>query len=947
MKAEFEKNNIQVFNLLKENLPLNEYDIAWCHHSPVLSHIINSGVKIKKIVYHTLSFLNTLEALPYYTKDLDIVLAVSGATAEKYFSNGWIDKKDICVFPNSVPASFFINSKTTPNRDLKKIAVVSNHVPKELSEAIDILRNRSIGVDIMGLSSKYQLISPDVLLPYDVIISIGKTVQYCFALGIPVYCYDYFGGPGYISKTNFEKTEYHNFSGKCYNRQLEAAVLAKEIISGYEEALKNAQHFKEIAKEKYNLKANVENILGQLEKIQINNVFYNRVFSRELKIHLKHNEYYIDRLKKDRTLHKKEFELLNLKTEISEKDKVIAGYQKELNSIYTSHSWRYTAMLRKIGAFIRQKLWIIKNSVLSISKIFFFFREINSNHNFLITVVIPIYDRTDILEEAIESILNQTYKNFELLLICDGSPADTLEIVKKYETNPKVRVFKYKDNSGNAVRGRNKAIQQARGKYLAFLDSDDIAKPKRLETSYRVAEQYNADLVYGACKVKKSKESINPNVSNGQKVFDPHCDYEYMLCKDPIIQSTVMAKTEVLRNVGGLKPEMQYCEDYELWLRMAHLGYKFKPIPDVLVTLRIHNQNLEHRFRDKQKIWQQKALSDHKIIPKLKPSIAFVIPGEGLSGGIMVICQHANRLIRKGYDVILINQNLRDPFKLDWFPNLLSPIIPINKLDLNLDIVIATQWSTVYTVIPLPAKRKLYFIQSDETRFNPLDSPESELARQTYTFDFELIVIARWLKKWLKEKFNKDSYYVPNGLDTSLFYPDEPLVPKNKKLRVLLEGSIDIPFKGMKEAFEVVDGMDCEVWCVSSFGKPKPGWHCDRFFEKVPLKDMRRIYCSCDVLIKMTKVEGFFMPPLEMMACGGTVITNKVTGYDEYIIDGYNGLVVEQGDVAAAREKLNILIRDRNLLEKLIKGGIETAKKWTWEESNNEFVKILENNSAS
>jgi glycosyltransferase involved in cell wall biosynthesis len=218
------------------------------------------------------------------------------------------------------------------------------------------------------------------------------------------------------------------------------------------------------------------------------------------------------------------------------------------------------------------------------------------------------------------------------------------------------------------------------------------------------------------------------------------------------------------------------------------------------------------------------------------------------------------------------------------------------------------------------------------------------LARQTYTFDFEPIVIAQWLKKWLKEDFNKDAYYVPNGLDTSLFYQDEPLVPKNERLRVLLEGPIDVPFKGMKEAFEVVDGMDCEVWCVSSAGKPKSNWHCDKFFEKVPLKDMRQIYCSCDVLIKMTKIEGFFMPPLEMMACGGTVITNKVTGYDEYIKDGYNGLVVEQGDVSAARKKLNMLIRDRKLLDTLKQGGKETAKNWTWEESNRLFEEILEKN---
>jgi glycosyltransferase involved in cell wall biosynthesis len=92
----------------------------------------------------------------------------------------------------------------------------------------------------------------------------------------------------------------------------------------------------------------------------------------------------------------------------------------------------------------------------------------------------------------------------------------------------------------------------------------------------------------------------------------------------------------------------------------------------------------------------------------------------------------------------------------------------------------------------------------------------------------------------------------------------------------------------------------------------------------------------------MSKVESFAMPPLEMMACGGTVIINKVTGYDEYIVDGYNALVVEQGDVKSARQKLELLMNDKMLLEKLIEGGLETARQWTWEYSNNKLVQTLE-----
>jgi glycosyltransferase involved in cell wall biosynthesis len=175
-------------------------------------------------------------------------------------------------------------------------------------------------------------------------------------------------------------------------------------------------------------------------------------------------------------------------------------------------------------------------------------------------------------------------------------------------------------------------------------------------------------------------------------------------------------------------------------------------------------------------------------------------------------------------------------------------------------------------------------------------------------------------------------------LDREIFYPSNPLVPKGKKPRILLEGAIEFPFKGMEEAFEAVKGLDAEVWCVSSDGKPKPDWKCDRFFEKVPMLKMKEIYSSCDILLKLSRVEGFFGPPLEMMACGGARVVGKVTGHDEYIVDGENALVVSPTDIDSARQAVQRLISDQNLLSKLRTNGLKTASGWDWEAS----VDILE-----
>lgn len=315
----------------------------------------------------------------------------------------------------------------------------------------------------------------------------------------------------------------------------------------------------------------------------------------------------------------------------------------------------------------------------------------------------------------------------------------------------------------------------------------------------------------------------------------------------------------------------------------------------------------------------------------LTGKIAYLIPGTGISGGLAVICQHANRLKQRGLEVVLIDtMNTGQP--IDWFPNQSVEVVPLSQVEGCCEAAVATGWQTVAAVLEIRAHRKLYFVQSDETRF--FDDPRlKRRIRRTYELDLEILTEARWIQRWLREEFGHEATYVPNGLDEALFFPDEPLEPKGPRMRVLLEGAICLPFKGMREAFEAIADLDCEVWCVSGAGAPEPDWRCDRFFERVPMATMRRIYSSCDVLLKMSRVEGFFGPPLEMMACGGTAVVSKVSGYDEYIVHEGNALVVEPGDVQGAREAILRLMNDGDLRARLTQAGGETAGQWRWEPS--------------
>lgn len=328
------------------------------------------------------------------------------------------------------------------------------------------------------------------------------------------------------------------------------------------------------------------------------------------------------------------------------------------------------------------------------------------------------------------------------------------------------------------------------------------------------------------------------------------------------------------------------------------------------------------------------------IYPKKgnKPLIAYIIPGCEISGGVAVVCQHVNRLKKRGYNCILITEDQNDC--IDWFPNQEVEIYKVVDSPINIDVLVATSWTTAYTLEKIKAKKKFYFVQSDETRFFDDGDKRKQLAKKTYEMDVEFLTEAKWIQRWLKNNFNKNAYYVPNGIDTNFMYPTMDRYIERKTKRILLEGAIDIPYKGMEDAFKAVDGLDCEVWCVSSSGKPKPEWKCDKFFSRVPIQKMNFIYSQCDILLKMSRVEGFFGPPMEMMACKGACVVGKVSGYDEYIVDGYNALVIEQGNIVDAHNSLKKLLEDNNLRNNLSENGYITATKWEWTYSIDLLEKI-------
>lgn len=226
-------------------LNMHKYSHVWIHHNLIPMQLLEILRPVEqplpRIAFHHMS--------PYIPIEAPLVPELEDAIADTIYFNSpetmrayeafFKNKKKLSVLGNPAPESFSMNARDRKARGyLQKILVVSNHAPKELEEALSILASKGIKIEKLGLSGRPELVTPERLDEYDVVVSIGKTVQYSLVRGIPVYCYDHFGGSGYLSPRNFERNRDLNFSGRGFHRK-KPELIAEEILKKYQRAVED------------------------------------------------------------------------------------------------------------------------------------------------------------------------------------------------------------------------------------------------------------------------------------------------------------------------------------------------------------------------------------------------------------------------------------------------------------------------------------------------------------------------------------------------------------------------------------------------------------------------------------------------------------------------------------------------------------------------------------
>jgi glycosyltransferase involved in cell wall biosynthesis len=349
--------------------------------------------------------------------------------------------------------------------------------------------------------------------------------------------------------------------------------------------------------------------------------------------------------------------------------------------------------------------------------------------------------------------------------------------------------------------------------------------------------------------------------------------------------------------------------------------------------------------------------------------VTFVLPYAGLQGGLRVIAGYADRLKRRGHDVVAVSTpefvKLRTKLKsivlgrgipelqpsyfdaIDVEHRVLETVRPVTDADVpDADVVVATYYTTALGVLNLsPSKgAKAIFIQNYEKEEGAL-LPELDAS---WRMPMHKITISKWLVELARDRFGDSIVsHVPNSVDLARFHA----APRGKG-RVPTVGllyntfslkGLDTSLKALKEVAAARSSLQ-----VVSFGAEKPYFRFPlpprtSFFYR-PAQDMlRQLYARCDVWMCGSNVEGFHLPPLEAMACRCPVVSTKVGGPLDIIEDGINGFLVDVKDSAALADRvLHVLNMTQNEWLRLSDAAHHTATSFSLDQATDLFESALQ-----
>lgn len=327
-------------------------------------------------------------------------------------------------------------------------------------------------------------------------------------------------------------------------------------------------------------------------------------------------------------------------------------------------------------------------------------------------------------------------------------------------------------------------------------------------------------------------------------------------------------------------------------------------------------------------------------------NIAYLLHHNLAMGGLKILIEQANHLQKIGHNVSLYC-HMPMPEWINISCNYYQvPIdMPLHKFVNQSDVVIAGYWDLIIDALKIDAPLKYYMAQGDIDIFEYENNEPifRNITTIAHSLPVKIITVSNLMKRKIQKYYSRKSAVIPNAIDANIFYPiknKSNIVPK-----ILLIGNDKLAFKGHDDIIKALivlkdKGYEFNISWITPIKPTKDysnGINID-YIICPSQKILGDIFRNCDICITGSKYESFSLPPLESMASGIVSISAANEGVKEYAVDNENCLLYEPGKIDQLIEKITLLLNSVNLRQRLIEKGLETAKKYSW----NNSISILE-----
>lgn len=599
----------------------------------------------------------------------------------------------------------------------------------------------------------------------------------------------------------------------------------------------------------------------------------------------------------------------------------------------------------------------------------------------LVSVVIPCFNYGQYIEEAIDSVLNQTFHNFEIIVV-DGGSTDKTTIQKLKSLNkPKMTIY-YREGQHLVGDNRNYGIEKAQGKYICCLDADDKLKPTYLEKGLFLAEAYNYDIVYPSVQCFEGDNFLwAVNMAN------------FLYCADgDTLATTAIFKKEAWEKVKGFRDwgvgVHHVPEDWEFWVRLLGHGYRAKRLPEPLMLYRVHHNGLtatnkkslddqkrlireaNKKLFEKQNLRKIEKLNniiysvqgqfvnliqDHTDHKKILFALPFMITG----GADTILLQIARYLSLNNFHISCITTIPSDE---KWGDNtsryeeITKEVYHLYKFLENqehwkdfiyylietrrIDILFIVGCEFVYHMLP-EIKVRFPRIKVVDQLFNEVGHIQNN--RKYAEFIDCNIVANTTIESVLVQQYHEQKDRVKviiHGVDVQeefnpvslkkLNLPPVNVLPDNKFIvgyfgRFSEEKCPDV-FVDIIYAFKDKD----DIHFVMTGDGPEYS-NVKKKIERLGLNhkvyapgfvdDIRPFLCRTHVLVIPSKIEGIPIILLEGLSMGIPVVASNVGGMPSIITDYKNGFLCDYKNTAAFEEKISLLYEDKSLRSNMSKNA--------------------------